>query len=371
MTDGNGYGTGGPNPQWPVDPADTPSVPDPNQGQPAYGQSYGPPGPAQPPYGQPAQPGYGQQPEPNYGQPAQPGYGQQPEPNYGQPAQPNYGQQPEPNYGQPAQPGYGQQPEPGYGQPSYGQPSYDQPGQPAYGRPAQPGQPAYGQPAYEQPAYGQPAYGQPGQPGQPAYGQPGGFQPYGGGYGQPVAPPKRGIRRFWPWLAGGVGVLVVLIIVAAVVGASNANPGASHTLSAPAQTAGYTQVTGTVADQVSASISTSLAGKYNKKDVSVAVYSPTGSEVPEFVFLGVHTSSFSSHSPSDLIASFMKGAQVGSASSVDPGPLGGKMSCGTSGTSQTVCVWVDHNTLGTLVFVHLSGSAAATETVAFRSDAEK
>ena len=166
-------------------------------------------------------------------------------------------------------------------------------------------------------------------------------------------------------------MIVVLIIIGAVVGSSNANPGKNHTLSAPSQTAGYTQITGGVADQVSSSITTSLAGKYSKNDISVAVYSPSGSTVPEFVFLGVHSSQFTSHSPSDSISTFMKGAQVTNASSVDPGPLGGKMSCGTSDNSQTVCVWVDHNTLGTLVFVHLSGSAAATETVAFRSDAEK
>jgi hypothetical protein len=78
-----------------------------------------PPGPDQSPYGQP---GYGQ---PQYGQPqygqapqgepphAQPGYG---EPAYGPPqGQPQYGQQ----YGPPQGQQYGQ---PGYGQPGYGQP---------------------------------------------------------------------------------------------------------------------------------------------------------------------------------------------------------------------------------------------------------
>ena len=93
--------------------------------------SYAPPGP--PGYQQPGayeQPGYAappgyQQPayqQPAYQQPAyqQPGYQQ---PGYGQP-----GYQQQPGYGQPQQPGYGQQPQqPGYGQPAYGQPGYVQP----------------------------------------------------------------------------------------------------------------------------------------------------------------------------------------------------------------------------------------------------
>lgn len=95
-------------------------------GQPDYGQPGGHPGQGQPSYGQPGygQPGGGQ---PGYGQPAgqQPGYGQPP---YGQPQQPGYGQQP---------PGYGQQP---YQQP-YGQQPYAQPG----GYPSAPGYSAYGQ----------------------------------------------------------------------------------------------------------------------------------------------------------------------------------------------------------------------------------
>jgi uncharacterized membrane protein len=59
--------------------------------------------------------------QPPYGQPGQPGYGQQP--GY---QQPPYGQQPGP-YGQPdyQQPPYGQQPGP-YGQPGYQQPPYGQ-----------------------------------------------------------------------------------------------------------------------------------------------------------------------------------------------------------------------------------------------------
>lgn len=96
------------------------------------------------PWAAPQHPGAGQ---PDYGQPG----GQ---PGYGQPGgQPGYGQ---PGYGQPQQPGYGQQ-QPGYGQPPYGQP------QPPYGQQPYAQQPVGfpAAPAYS--AYGQPAAGAPGQ----------------------------------------------------------------------------------------------------------------------------------------------------------------------------------------------------------------
>lgn len=95
--------------------------------------------PSQQGYGQPGQPGYGQQP----GAYGQPGYGQQPggygQPGYGQPAPGGYGQQPG-GYGQ--QPGYGQPgPQPGYGQPGP-QPGYGQPAPGGAGGQAQPVNPA-------------------------------------------------------------------------------------------------------------------------------------------------------------------------------------------------------------------------------------
>ena len=97
------------------------SQPDPNQGWGAQQPGYPPGGGYDPSFGQ-GQPGYGQ--HPGY---QQPGYGQSPGA-----AQPGYGPPPggaQPGYGPPgnAQPGYGQQ----WGQPNYGQqPGYPPPGQP-------------------------------------------------------------------------------------------------------------------------------------------------------------------------------------------------------------------------------------------------
>jgi hypothetical protein len=98
-------------------------------------------------YGQPQQPGYGQQP------PQAPGYGQQQPGSYpGQPGQ----------YGQPQQPGYGQQPPqaPGYGQQPPQQPGYGQQQPPGgYGQPQQPGYGAY--PGAQAGGYGYGAQAQP------------------------------------------------------------------------------------------------------------------------------------------------------------------------------------------------------------------
>lgn len=286
-----------------------------------------------------------------------------------------YGQQqacgqqaPGPPYQQPPSgPGYGQQPpyaQVPYGQAQYGQPSYEQqpPGaQEPYGLP-QYGQPSYGQ----QPGYAPPPYGR--QP--PGYQQPGAFQPYVPGYGAGPPPRKSWLRRFWPLLAGVVAVLVVLGVIGAVVD-SDKNSGSNHTLSAPAQSGSYAKQTGALADRVSASASTSLKGQFGQNDLRIGVYSPSGSTEPEFVFLGVQSNKLADKSPDATIDSFMTGAKVANPSTVDPGPLGGKMRCGSSTVGQVTCAWADHNTLGALVFVTLQGSSAEDVARTFRNDAEK
>jgi Domain of unknown function (DUF4389) len=178
---------------------------------------YGPPAPGEPGYGEPAagQAAYGQ-PAPGY---APPGYGQ---PGYGQPTpgQPGYGP---PAPGQPAyaQPGYGEAPtvQPGYGPPA--------PGQPGYGQPV-PGQPAYGGPGYDLAGSGQPGYAGPGYPAA-------GYGPPAAGYGPPAAP-VRWLGGDQPWrlvLSGtakglvglflGLGVVLFVVYLVAIIAASNSN----------------------------------------------------------------------------------------------------------------------------------------------------
>ncbi|GAA4474677.1 hypothetical protein GCM10023094_10760 [Rhodococcus olei] len=141
-----------------------------------------------------AQPQYGQQPQP---------YGQQPS-HYGQP--PQYGQQP-PQYA--PQPGYPQQPYPYPQQRQYPQPGYPQPPSGEFTQAGPP--PQYGPP----PGYPQAQYPQPHHP-------------------QPPAAPK---SRRPLWIGLGVGaVLVIAAIVAVVV------LGGSKTLDRTAAQQGVTQV---------------------------------------------------------------------------------------------------------------------------------
>lgn len=282
----------------------------------------------------------------------QPSYGEQ-EP-YAEP--PSYGQQPP--YGQP--PPYGQQPQ--YGQPPSSQPqAYGQ--QPQYGQQ----QPYAQQPPYGQQPYAQQPYAQP----QPAgFEQPGPFQPYAPGYGTGAPAPKSWLRRFWPVIAGVVGLLLVLGIVSAVI-TSTKNSGSNHTLSAPARSGGYIKQSGALADRVSASAISSMQGKFSQQDLRTGLYATSGSTTPEFVFLGVQSAQLSDKSATVTMGSFMSGAKVSNPSTVDPGPLGGKMECGSSAVGQTTCAWVDHNTLGALVFVTLRGAEAEGVARTFRGDAEK
>jgi hypothetical protein len=107
-----------------------------------------------------------------------------------------------PPYQQPTEQAYLQQPQ--YGQPGqYGQPQYGQPGQ--YGQP-QPDQ--YGQPGQ----YGPPQYGQPGQYGQPQYGQPG--QP--GQYPQQYQPYEQPGKQRSVALIGGVAGVIAFLLIAVV-----------------------------------------------------------------------------------------------------------------------------------------------------------
>jgi hypothetical protein len=109
-----------------------------------------------------------------------------------------------------------------------GYPQSEYPQQPGYGQPQYP-QPQYPQPQYPQPQYPQqPGYGQPGPPSQGmGYGQPGypsqtmgyGGPPPGGGYpGAYPSPPQQPKRSRAPLIAGIVGGVLLLCIVACVAG---------------------------------------------------------------------------------------------------------------------------------------------------------
>ncbi|MGP4015738.1 hypothetical protein [Saccharopolyspora sp. 5N708] len=143
-----------------------------------------------PPQQPPGQGGWGQQPGGQY-----PPSGPQPGGAY-PPSGPQPGGAYPPSGGQPQQ-GYGQQP---YGQPGYGQQGYGQPGG------------AYPQ-SGPQPQQG---YGQ-----QPPY-PPQGGDPYGqAGFG--AEPPKK--KSPLPWILGGVGAVVVIGVVIALVVVFTGGPG--------------------------------------------------------------------------------------------------------------------------------------------------
>ena len=277
--------------------------------------------------------------------------------------QPNYQQ---PNYGQPAQPGpptgppgaYG--PPPGFGPaPQYGQQPYPQ--QPY---PEQP----YGQPSYAQPAYGQPAYGQPpnGQPyGQQPYGQPafGQFGPGQPGY----AAPKKG------WTKTRISLLVVLVVIVlgtlSAVLTNTGSSGTDHTIAAPATSGAYTQISDSSQAASNEEIQATLSAKYGASaKVTTAEYADSSSQ-PAFIFIGIQAPQLHDTKPLTSANTLLSGTGVTNITTADAGKLGGVLRCGTQ-ASTTICAWADHNTLGYLEFLSLSGSAASTEAVAFRADAE-
>ncbi|MCI2418464.1 DUF2076 domain-containing protein [Saccharopolyspora sp. K220] len=117
----------------------------------------------------------------------------------------------------PGQGGWGQQPGGHYPPSGPQQPGGAYP--PSGGQP----QPGYGQQGYPQPGGGYPQSGP--QP-QQGYGQQPPYPPQGGGYGQPgfgAEPPKK--KSPLPWILGGVGGLVVIGVVIALIVVFTGGPG--------------------------------------------------------------------------------------------------------------------------------------------------
>lgn len=109
-----------------------------------------------------------------------------------------------PQWGQQQPQGPGMQP--GGVPPGYPQPGGYAPQQPPHAPPPQQAPP-------QQAPQGQQPQGQP-YPQQYGYGQPQPYYPSPGGFGFPPEEPPRKKRKAWPWVLGGVGLLVVLAVVA-------------------------------------------------------------------------------------------------------------------------------------------------------------
>ncbi|MER8186322.1 hypothetical protein [Kitasatospora sp. NPDC094015] len=288
---------------------------------------------------------------------------------YGQGQQNPQGQPPQP-YGQPQ---YGGAPQPGYGQPpQYGAPAP----QPGYGYPQQPPAPQYGAPqaGYQQPGYPNAGHQQP---------------QYGGGYPPPPPPPRKGNTGLVVGLVIGALVLVGGGLVAMNLSDKDSSNGGSTSSSGGGKGSSS-------AGKYKLSAPESLPGGYTKK---------SGQDVPVSGSNGItkvegSLSAMYQKSATDLIsvggnwgtvddpagvmaatAAAMKMtwktplAEVDAKDTKDPG---GKMQCGvaTSGTTASaidtpLCIWVDHSTVGTVVFTSISltgsGSTMSAAQAADRS----
>ncbi|MER5864615.1 hypothetical protein [Kitasatospora sp. NPDC002040] len=319
-------------------PQGQPPQPEPPYGQPPQPGTYGAPQPPQQPYGQPPQQ-YGYPPQP---QPAAAPYGapQPPQQPYGQPQEPQYGAPPQ--YGVPPQ--FGQDPQ--YGQaPPYGQP-------PQYGAP----QHQYGQ---QPPPYGQHQYGGP-MPGEPRRSNTGLI--IGLVIGAVV-------------LVGGGGLIWALSSSDSPVagGGAGSSTTGKFKLAAPATLpGGYTQ------KSTKSEAAGALGAGSITYDGGISASYLKGKDVTDTISVGGSWGTF--NDPGTVIKAatdkFASGAGAGAAEKVtwktplaavdakDAKDPGGKLSCGvaTLGTIDApLCVWANHSTVGTVVFlkISLTGKAAA------------
>jgi len=305
--------------------------------------------------GQGGQPGGWGSPPPGGGQGGQGGWGGSP------PPPPPQGPGPQDPYGQqPYQPSGPQNP---YG----GQPQQDPYGQQPYAPSGPQQQPGWGQQPQQQ-GWGQPPdpYGQ--QP-PPGYGPPDTF-----GYGAPPPKKKTGLIL---GIAGGVGGVIVLIIVAVVLFSVL---GSSETKVTTPDTAGGLQRDRSAESQLpnigdqQSELKRLADGKI--KEVLTAVYSDGSSSsssglTGKVFFLGATATEKINQD------SFMEGFKKGVGSQltvkdVDPGSKGGKAACASSATSPTtsVCIWVDDTTFGEIVPSGKSPDEAAKLMLDMRDDIE-
>lgn len=213
-------------------------------------------------------------------------------------------------------------------------------------------------PPYPPAAQPYPPAAQPYQPGPSPQGWPAQpLPPYGVSVGRPGMSTGAKVAIA---LAGAVGGLVVLGILAAIVipifAQQHAKAEAAHiSVSLPEQVAGYQRMTGAADD----ALRQSLTGFPSEAGTpSSGVYGQGGSPVVAVV-VGKHV--MSSFDQTAFLSGATKSAKASGAVLVDhdPGPLGGRMRCGqVASPAETVCVFVDAGAFGR---IEVAGSASSAD----------
>jgi hypothetical protein len=204
----------------------------------------------------------------------------------------------------------------------------------------------------------------------------------------PPAPPPRAVA--WakanpgPVVVLGITVLALLAVLLHVM--MTAPP---RTLTLPASAAGYTRLTGSMAQQ--AVISARQAAEQSTSAVSprwskayaaarIGFYRKPGALSP-LIFLGFARgaspavdAALGSGPPAAGLPSFFRGAGIRSWRRFPPGPLGGVLGCGMANSAAVptaVCVWADSSVVAMVGQAGMTSSQLAQVALAFRNAAEQ
>lgn len=263
---------------------------------------------------------------------------------------------------------HGQEPDPD-------KPVYDTPGHQTWAQPQGPAPPAGTGPYRQQPPQQPPAWPFP----PPPYGS------------YPEPQPRK--RRTWLIIGLSVAVAAVLAVVSSIVVLNNGGTNSSsashtpivHTITLPASVAGYTRMTGNVAERLAAAARAGMmkeshgwASAYAA--AKIGFYTKVGVSPYRLVFIGFSAadsakvaSALRSQTASDRLDSVFLGAGVANTQDFPAGPLGGTLRCGRATRNAvpfTVCAWTDSSVLGSLWQNGISPTRLAEVALAFREVAE-
>jgi hypothetical protein len=181
-------------------------------------------------------------------------------------------------------------------------------------------------------------------------------------------------RRRLPWVVAALATAVI----ATVAVAAYAFPDHRKSIDLPLAAAGYSEIR-----SVDASTFAQLTGEANGAaelhDAKVGVYGIGSDRTPALIFIGVSAKNnatvrrqLDSDSSSEEVSEAFTGLGSADPATEDPGQLGGTMRCDEIEDAYSVCIWIDHSTLG-MIFVlppTADVSKVAETTREFRAAAE-
>jgi hypothetical protein len=159
-------------------------------------------------------------------------------------------------------------------------------------------------------------------------------------------------RRRWPWVLLAIGLLTVACCCGCP--ALIAKPFFDQypvKVSVPGQAAGLVLVDDEASRRLTADLKRRVHSEYLLTDeVFAAVYTQPETRGNDVALLGAARLILDPDKDLKSALGKLSRLTVTGARSLDAGPLGGELRCGTAGNDRVVCGWADHGSIGVAIF---------------------